>query len=96
MLGMLGLAATIAAIILGYLSTRRFVRTRLRFVDAIQRRRAAWFAGAGAALIALPVAWLLPLVGTGTALLFGAAVGTGVAHGARDVRKGTAGLLEGM
>lgn len=96
MLGMLGLAATIAAVVLGYLNARRFVRTRLRFVDAIQRRRTPWLAGLGAALVALPLGWLLPLVGTGTALLFGAAVGTGVAHGARDVRRGTAGLLEGM
>jgi hypothetical protein len=94
MLALLGVAATIAAVILGYVNTRRFVRTRLRFVDAVQRRLAPWLAGAGAALIALPVAWLLPLVGTGTALIFGAAVGTGVAHGARDVRRRTAGLLE--
>ncbi|HTL93924.1 MAG TPA: hypothetical protein VL157_00170 [Gemmatimonadaceae bacterium] len=44
--------------------------------------------------MASPVVWFLPAVGTGAALLFGLAVGTGVAHGARDVRKGTAGLLE--
>jgi hypothetical protein len=94
MLGMIGLAATLAAVIIGYMNSRRFVRSRLRFVDAVQRRRTPWLAGVGATLVALPLAWLLPLVGTGTALLFGAAVGTGVAHGARDVRRGTAGLLE--
>jgi len=31
--------------------------------------------------------WLLPLVGTGTALLFGLGVGAGVSSGARDIRK---------
>lgn len=94
MLGLIGLALTVAAVILGYMSSRRIVRTRLRYVDALQRWTAPLVAGLGAALIATPVAWLLPLVGSGTALLFGIAVGTGVAHGARDVKRGTVDLLE--
>lgn len=94
MLGLIGLALTAAAVIIGYMNSRRIVRTRLRYVDAVQRWTAPLVAGIGAALIATPVAWLLPLVGGGTALLFGIAVGTGVAHGARDVKRGTAGLLE--
>ena len=94
MIGLITLAATGAAVILGYLNSRHFVRTRLRYVEAAQRKRAPILAGVVAALIAAPVAWLLPFVGTGAALLFGVAVGTGVAHGARDVRRNTPGLLE--
>lgn len=94
MLGLIGIAITAAAVILGYMNSRRLVRTRLRYVDAAQRWTAPLVAGLGAALIATPLAWLLPLVGSGTALLFGIAVGTGVAHGARDVKRGTADLLE--
>ncbi|HEY9448425.1 MAG TPA: hypothetical protein VIQ60_01690 [Gemmatimonadaceae bacterium] len=94
MLGLIGLSITIAAVILGYMNSRRFVRTRLRYVEAAQRWTAPVLAGLGAVLVATPVAWLLPLVGSGTALLFGIAVGTGVAHGARDVKRGTVDLLE--
>lgn len=94
MLGLIGLSVTIAAVIIGYMNSRRFVRTRLRYVDAVQRWTAPLLAGLGAALVATPVAWLLPLVGSGTAVLFGLAVGTGVAHGARDVKRGTPSLLE--
>ena len=89
MIELIGLAMTIAATAAGHIGARRFVRERLRFVDAVQRRRAPWIAGAGALLLATPVAWAIPLVGMGSALLFGAAVGTGVAYGARDVRRGT-------
>jgi CHASE2 domain-containing sensor protein len=71
----------------GYAGTRRFVRERLRFVDAVHRGSAPFVAGAGAALLAAPVAWLLPAVGTGAALVFGGAVGWGVVKGRRDVRK---------
>ena len=94
MLGLIGLSITIAAVILGYMNSRRFVRTKLRYVDAAQRWTTPLLAGLGAAIVATPVAWLLPLVGSGTALLFGVAVGAGVAQGARDVKRGTAGLLE--
>lgn len=89
MIEYIALAATIGATVAGHVGARRFVRERLRFVDAVQRRRAPWIAGAAALLLAVPFAWALPLVGFGSALLFGAAVGTGVAYGARDVRRGT-------
>jgi len=93
MIGLLGLAATVAALVLGYVNARHFVRSRLRFVDAVQRKVAPWVAGAVAAVVVTPLAWLLPAVGVGSVLLFGLAVGTGVAHGARDVRRADAGLL---
>jgi hypothetical protein len=91
MLALLGLVATGAATAAGYLQSRRFVRGRLRFVDAVQKPTAPLVAGAAATAIALPVVAVLPLVGLGTAVLFGAGVGTGVAHGARDVRTGDGG-----
>ena len=79
---------------LGYVTARRFVGDRLRYVDAVQRRRAPWIAGLAAGVIALPVAWLLPFVGAGWAVLFGLAVGTGVSHGSRDIRRLTGSVGE--
>ena len=83
------LATTLAATVGGHVASRRFVRERLRFVDAAQKRRAPWIAGAAACLVAAPFAWLLPFIGGGTALLFGLGVGSGVAIGARDIRRAT-------
>lgn len=91
MIEILALTATLGASVAGHVGARRFVRQRLRFVDAVQRRRAPWIAGVVALLIAAPFTWALPVLGLGTALLFGAAVGTGVAYGARDVRRTTTG-----
>lgn len=76
-----------AASVWGYAKSRGFVRTRLRFVDAAQRRSAPIAAGAVAALAAGPIVWLLPFVGLPAAVVFGVAVGAGVAHGARDVKR---------
>jgi hypothetical protein len=89
MIEIIGLAITFGATLVGHVGARRFVRDRLRFVDAVQLRRAPWIAGGVALLLATPIAWFMPVVGFGSALLFGAAVGTGVAYGARDVRRGT-------
>jgi hypothetical protein len=86
MLELIGLAATGAATFLGYTRSRSFVRRRLAFVDAVHRAGAPVVAGATAAVAAAPLAWALPLIGTGTALLFGAAVAVGVRAGARDTR----------
>lgn len=80
---MLGLAGTGA--VTAFAKTRSFVRERLRFVDAIHRWSAPWLAGGAAALAAAPVVWLLPVLGAGTAVLLGAAVGYGVVRGRKDV-----------
>ena len=37
--------------------------------------------------LAAPLVWILPIVGSGTALLFGVGVGAGVAAGAKDIRR---------
>lgn len=86
MLELIGLGMTAGAAAAGYVGSRNFVRNRLRFVDAVQGKAAPWIAGVTSATVAAPVVWLLPLVGAGTALLFGAAVAVGVSRGAKDVR----------
>lgn len=81
-----GLALTGAATFFGYTQSRGFVRTKLRFVDAVQKGGVPVLAGIAAFAAATPVVAILPLVGGGTALLFGSAVGLGVAHGRGDIR----------
>jgi hypothetical protein len=83
----IGFAATVAATVFGYLTARRFVEHRLRYVDAVHTLKAPIIAGVVAGLAAAPVVWLLPLVGGGTAILFGAGVALGVANGSREIRK---------
>lgn len=92
MIELLILGAAAGGIGAGYVKVRRFVRQRLRFVDAVQRRSAPVAAGIVAALAAAPVVWALPVVGGGTALAFGAGIGLAVRHGARDARRAN-GLL---
>ena len=83
----IGLIATVAIAAFGYFQSRAFVRRRLAYVDAVQKPGAAVVAGAAAWLVALPVVWMLPLVGGMTAALFGVGVGGGVAAGSKDVRR---------
>lgn len=85
---LLAAAISIAATAFGYVTARTFVREKLRYVDAAQKRRAPLIAGLVAWAIAMPLVWILPLVGPATALLFGAAVAFGVRSGARDIREG--------
>lgn len=81
---LLWLIATGLAAGAGYIYTRSFVKNRLRYVDAVQKPAAPIIAGAVAALAAaVPVA-LLPVVGLGTAVVFGASVAAGVASGRKD------------
>lgn len=86
MFAMLAFVLSTLAVWAGHHYSREFVRRRLRFVDAVQGKAVPWIAGGAAALVAWPVAWLLPFVGMTTALIFGIAVGLGVSAGARDVR----------
>jgi hypothetical protein len=76
-----------AAALIGFVVSRRFVENRLRYVDAVQSPFAAFMAGGVATLIALPVVAILPFVGLGTAIVFGVGVFTGVASGAREIRR---------
>ena len=87
-LSFLAFLITVAAVAAGYVVSRRFVRERLRFVDAAQRGTAPWIAAGGAFVIGSIAALILPFVGAGTALCFALAVGLGVSAGARDIRRG--------
>jgi hypothetical protein len=80
---------------LSYGTARRFVRERLRYVEAALTPGAAIVAGIVAAVIAAPIVTVLgfipilgSLVGGGTALVFGLSVGMGVRSGAQDVKRG--------
>ncbi len=79
---MIGLLIGIAALGGGFWGARRFVRRRLRFVDAVHRPAAPLLAGVAAAAVALPVA-ALPLVTVATAVAFGVGVAGGVASARR-------------
>lgn len=87
------IAAVLAIVLHG--STRKFVRNRLRYVDAVQKGVAPWLAGGAVFLVGSLLAGLLPLVGLGTALTAGLAVGSGVAAGARDIKQGTSPVVYG-
>jgi hypothetical protein len=86
MLELAMIGAALGGIGAGYVQVRRFVRDRLRFVDAVQRRGAPMLAAGAAAVLAAPVVWLLPVLGGGTVIAFGVGIGLAVAHGARDSR----------
>lgn len=86
--------ASILAIVL-HGTTRKFVRNRLRYVEAVQKSIAPWMAGGAAFLAGTVVVGLLPIVGIGTALTAAVAIGSGVAAGARDIRQGTSPVVYG-
>jgi hypothetical protein len=86
--------ASILAVVL-HGSTRRFVRNRLRYVDAVQKGIAPWAAGAAAFVLGAFIVPILPIVGLGTAITAGVAVATGVAAGAKDIRQGTTPIVYG-
>ncbi len=77
---------TLAAGIVGYLMARRFVSRRLRFVDAVQSRRAPLVAAVTATLVTWPLT-MLPTITLTTAMVFGIGTGLGTASGARRVRR---------
>ncbi len=85
----IGLAISATTAVLGYGAARRFVRDKLRYVEAAQTKSAPLIAGLGALAIATPIVWVLPVVGVGTAILFGLSVGAGVASGVGDIKRGT-------
>jgi hypothetical protein len=82
---LIGVVVAWSAAVLGYTKARAFVKDRLRYVEGIHRTSAPWKAGLAAAVVATPIAWLLPFVTGASALLFGAAVALGVASGRREL-----------
>ena len=83
---LLALAVTVAAGVFSHIQARRFVRSRLRFVDAAHKRRSPYLAGFVAAAVMLPIVMILPVATLLTAIAVGIGVGTGVAVGSKDVR----------
>ena len=88
MLWWISLVITFVASWMGYGTARRFVRERLRYVDAARSPGAPVIAGVVAAMVAAPFAYFLPLITGLTALFFGASVALGVRAGATDVKRG--------
>ena len=86
-MGLLAFVFVWTAAYLGYSKARTFVRDRLRYVEGIYRGSTPWKAGFIAGLAVTPIAWVLPVVSGASAILFGAAVGMGVAAGRRDLRR---------
>jgi hypothetical protein len=84
---LIGFAATTALTAVGYYQARQYVQRRLQYVDAVHGLRAPLIAGTAACLVAAPVVAIVPVVGAGTAILFGVGVGAGVAAGARSIRR---------
>lgn len=87
MLELLGVAAAIGASVFAHRKTRTFVARRLRYTDWIEKSGLGLVVGAAGALAAAPVVALLPVVGAGSALIFGVGVGSGASRGARDARR---------
>ena len=84
MFELIALGLTGAAALGGYTQARKFVREKLRFVDSAHKPAAKFVAGAAATAVAVPIVWVLPIIGAGTAIAFGVSVGLGVAHGSKD------------
>ncbi|WP_419935773.1 hypothetical protein [Candidatus Palauibacter sp.] len=70
----------------GYVTMKKFVHRRLRFVDGVHRRGVPVLAGVAAWAVALPAA-ILPILNPITAILFGIGIGAGVAAGRREIKR---------
>jgi hypothetical protein len=86
-MGLLSIIIATVIAIFGFSASRNFVRARLRYVDAVNHPLAPVLAGLGAAAVGAVAVTVLPIVGAGTAIAFGASVGLGVASGAREIRR---------
>lgn len=76
----LGAALYAASFAGGFLPTKRFVRNKLRYVDAAQKPGAALVAGVVGTAAGIAVA-ALPIITVPMGVLFGIGVGTGWAGG---------------
>jgi hypothetical protein len=81
----ISIGISLALTTFGYAVARKYVRERLRYVQAVQTMKAPIIAGLIAWAILMPFA-VLPFIGVGTAIVFGLSVGLGVRAGAQDIR----------
>jgi hypothetical protein len=84
---LLSIGISLAVTSFGFAVARKYVRDRLKFVDAVHTMKAPIIAGLVGWAIAMPFT-MLPLIGLGTAIVFGLAVGLGVRAGAKDIKIG--------
>jgi hypothetical protein len=85
--GLTGLAVTVGAAGFGYIRSKSFVARRLRYVEAVQSPAAPLVVGAAATALAAPIVWVLPIVGAGTAIVFGIASAAGTRAGVKQIRR---------
>lgn len=83
MFELIGLGIAGAVGVFGHLKARKFVGQRLRYTKIVEKPMLGVWTGVGAAVVTAPLT-LLPLIGVGTVIAFGAGVGTGVALGVKD------------
>ena len=87
MITLFGFAVAWSAAYVGYKKSRSFVRERLRYVEGVQKAMVPLKIGMIATVAAMPIAWVVPVITSGAAILFGTAVGFGVAAGRKDIRE---------
>lgn len=92
-IGFVSLVLTVSVVYYGYSAARRFVRDRLRFVEGARKPHIPFVVTMAVLAVVVPLAWLLPFVGVGSALALGVGVGVGVAAGGRDLRREDAGMM---
>jgi hypothetical protein len=84
---LISIAISLAVTSLGFAVARAYVRDRLKFVDAVHTMKAPVIAGLVAWAVFMPLT-MFPLIGVGTAIVFGLSVGLGVRAGSKDIRIG--------
>ncbi|MCY3808553.1 MAG: hypothetical protein OXG58_03790 [Gemmatimonadetes bacterium] len=90
MMETLGLLIAGVAGLFGHVKSKDFVSRRLRYTKVAERSAGgmALLTGAATSIVAAPVVAVLPVFGTGAALLLGLGVGTGVGMGIVRARDG--------
>jgi hypothetical protein len=84
---LVSIGVSLAVTTVGYMAARKWVRERLKYVDAVHTMRAPIIAGIIGWAILMPFT-LLPFIGVGTAIVFGLSVGLGVRAGSKDIQMG--------
>lgn len=84
---LVSIAISIALTTAGFAVARRYVRDRLKFVDAVHTMKAPLIAGLVGWAVLMPLT-IFPLIGVGTAILFGVSVALGVRAGSKDIKIG--------
>ncbi len=82
----LGIAGAVG--LFGHVKTKDFVRRKLRYTKVAEKSASGMglVVGAATAIAAAPVVAMLPIVGTGAALIIGLGVGSGVGFGIKQAR----------